>query len=586
MKKTILILLAALLILSVAGCGGGDGGVLPNPTPPVNQTSNLNGYVYAPGLATMSASQEEPGEGFLILDDPNQAPEDYDPVPDCLLELPDGTFTETDDTGFFNFENLFPSDDPDGIQLLLDPSNSPGYFDFLPFIMEIIIPFGDEPVNFNEIFVKPENLVLPVGGFYLYHVYGFTTDGLAFEVPFDQVEWFVNSAEGNIGSITPFGLFEATGEGTGKVLAVVQTQGGEKTAEGTIAVVPEGPAASIKGQVYSITPEGGKVGIPGAELYLSTLDPFFSSPGGGTVGPPNGVEENIPASFPDPGNYFDIGTFTDEEGNYEFPRVPAGSDLMLTVFNPRTGAVQMIENINLLEGETKVIDIELAGGTGDDYFEGPGTATYDPLLEGGAFILEAYPQTWAIPVEGPVIGLQNSEPGSPGDGGTFPIDMERYVLFGLENFPEARDKLMNDPGKPFEVFISGDINKDPNVYGLTAIVVDSIEIIVPTFNGVVTYDPALNGGTYVFTPFWAMPLPEPLPGEPVPVAAPDFMPEPVSFVLLGMENFPDVANTVQAAPGEDFEVFLTGEANYDANVVDMPTIQVETIEFMPVPIPL
>ncbi|HPZ10416.1 MAG TPA: hypothetical protein PL110_20165, partial [Candidatus Eremiobacteraeota bacterium] len=442
MKQLCLLFLLSLIII-IAGCGGGGTiGVLPNPTQTPASTVQFNGYVYGP--SDTSSERELRGlkaqEGLIIIDEISQAPQGYTPVINCLVKLYDGKTTYTDNRGWFSFTDARPTSCGQNTTLILDPTGSSSHGSLGPVTIETIIP-GDEtpPGDFNDLIIKPHNLLLPVGGFFLYHVYGFNSSGESFEIPPDRVEWFINSMEGNIGSITPFGLFEATSTGMGNVLARVKTPSGEKTATGTIQIVPEGPASTIKGQVYRIASDGTKKGIGGIHLFVSTNNPETLP-----ASPPEGISDNATVTRPDPGNYYDIGTITDLSGYYEFPRVPSKEVVSLSLLDPVSGYVKFINNITLTEGEIRVIDIDFSEAPSGNYFNGFGTVVYSTEFEGGTFILETYEMPVPFPGETPIPMRETVSQGEvsgdtpvepPISITAIPVPTVKYVLLEMEKFP-------------------------------------------------------------------------------------------------------------------------------------------------------
>ncbi len=558
-------LLLLLCIILCTGCGGGGSSSINPGITPAPSFTTFQGYVYGPSVSSLRTERQnglKMQEGLIIIDEVSQAPSGYMPVVKCLVTLGGGNSTSTDNRGWFVFNGITPCNYGQNNTVILDPSGSTSHSGFGSVAIETIIPSDNTPPSdFSEILIKPQNLVIPVGGFFLYHAYGISGNGQVFEVPPEQVEWFVNSNEGNIGSITPYGLFEATGTGTGRVLAKIKSE--EKTATGTVQVVPEGPVSTIKGQVYRLSSGVTKEGIPDIQLFVSTRDPEVVP-----AKPPQSISDNV-STGSIPGNYYDMGTITDREGYYEFPRVPAGETLTLTAVDPVNGFVKFIENITLQEGEVKVIDIDFSDS--QNYFQGSGLITY----EDGTFIFTSYEQIVPLP-EGTPIPLREDtvEASPPVVSTTIPaVTEEKYILTGIEKFPEIKDKIMKEQGKDFEAFVTGKISDSQ---GWKSLIIETVELIPePSIDwpGKVKYE----NGSFIFHVNFSTPD-GPLPSDTgtnssEPSVTPPSPGEEI-YLLSGMDKFPDVKDKIMKEPGKEFSVFISG------TISNKDTISVEKIEII------
>jgi len=321
-------------LLNMLGCGGGGGGgtvpsLTPTPTP-VTQSSSISGYVYLPKQplsGSIRALQEgDQDSGAIIVEDPSEAPEGYEPGEGVYVGIEGGEGEETDENGYFEIPAPPSDSDEDQINIIIDPSNR--YPAFMPVIMPILIPQPTLlPVDeVARLVIIPRKALIPVGRSLQFWAFGVDSNGVPFRVPQNQIVWSMN---GDIGNITSHGLFTADKSGIGQIVATLKET--SLIGYGTIKVFNPDDIASLYGKITDA--EGNPV--EGAHVFVS------------------GVE---------------FGAVTGPFGNYLFPRVPPNEELEVSViFNGRLvayidGEYDEEGNWQPLEvapGERKKLDIQL-----------------------------------------------------------------------------------------------------------------------------------------------------------------------------------------------------------------------------------
>ena len=189
---SILLLFTLLPLLFILGCGGSTS--TPSNIYEGNNTggiaSEFAAYVFVPSSTQslfksfnlIGTNMDE--EGVLLLDSPDQAPLGYEPLVNCKITLPDGTYTRTDQQGRFYFSEIPLTNSEKGIPLEIDSegSNRP---QFAKLILPVIIPKQGDILDTKDLhlIIKPSSLLLPKGSKFFYRAFILDSYGVSYRIP-------------------------------------------------------------------------------------------------------------------------------------------------------------------------------------------------------------------------------------------------------------------------------------------------------------------------------------------------------------------------------------------------------------------